>query len=371
MDRRLKRKKLSDQTENENDNLPGHVAESCDGDRRLSQSLTPPEVITIDLSARENSKEPANNSSSQQELPSTGTWPIVFSPNGNKPACVNEDDIPKLNKGKWLNGNLIQFYLRWLQDCLTTDNPELANHIFFYDTFFYEKLANSESERGINYDAVKSCTAKMDLISYKYIIVPIHEHSNHWYVAIICNPSSLLNLKPTIIEDSQTCSTKDAIPVCDEYYITETRIITLDSLSGVHPQACAHLTDYLLAEIQSKHSHEIHPLGSLGVAATNIPQQDNTDDCGPFLLIYIQQFLENPDEFIPGVLKKFIFNIQWPNPSYMRNNLRDILKKLAPAGKRKRAPASNSWKRGKTQTRSSYRYPDLRPESWDRKYKPS
>lgn len=456
---RLKRpdtKKPSDQTKT-NYNLPDRVAEPCDGDRGLSKSSTPREVITtVDLSAREKPEEQANSEgiqlsvgiptrgvqrvricknasnppkdlvtpSSKQKLPSAGTWSIIFPRGGSKPARVDKEDIPKLDEGNWLNDNLIQFYLRWLQDRLTTDNPDLAKRIYFHNTFFYEKLAKpKKGKRGINYDAVKRWTAKVDLISSKYIIVPINEHSNHWYVAIICNPSSLLNLEPIIIEDSQSqdkaswgdqnkatgtaaksspalstafltagpavnsemdeiskaqkplkdrvckewhstdpilvrltentlnsdapvtfdlaqtstnqspppkkLKTKDAIPVSHEYPATKTRIITLDSIKGKHPQACAHLTDYLAAEIKSKRVLDIPPPGSLGVAATNIPQQDNYDDCGPFLLIYIQKFLENPDEFVLGVLqKRFNFNIQWPNPSDMRNTIRDILMDL-------------------------------------------
>jgi Ulp1 family protease len=111
---------------------------------------------------------------------------------GKDRARVDMGDIEKLDEGEFLNDNLIVFYLRWLQDQLEQQHPEWAKRIYFQNTFFYQKLSNPEKGmKGINYEAVKKWTSKVDLLSKDYIIIPINEHS-HWYVAIICNAPKLL-----------------------------------------------------------------------------------------------------------------------------------------------------------------------------------
>ncbi|KAL2019619.1 hypothetical protein VTK56DRAFT_9434 [Thermocarpiscus australiensis] len=101
---------------------------------------------------------------------------------------VDKEDIPRLDEGQCLNDNLIGFGLRYLFDEYSGRHKDLNKRVYLHNSFFYEKL---KSGRGtINYDGVKSWTAKVDLLSYDYIIVPVNEHF-HWWVAIICNPGRL------------------------------------------------------------------------------------------------------------------------------------------------------------------------------------
>jgi sentrin-specific protease 7 len=113
---------------------------------------------------------------------------VVYPPGGKKAATVDKQDIERLDEGQFLNDNLIFFYLRWLEEHLP---EEKKNRIYFQNTFFFERLATSGKGLGINYDAVRRWTSKIRLIDFDYIIVPVNEHT-HWYVAIICNPSSLI-----------------------------------------------------------------------------------------------------------------------------------------------------------------------------------
>ncbi|KAK3373813.1 hypothetical protein B0T24DRAFT_624687 [Lasiosphaeria ovina] len=109
--------------------------------------------------------------------------PLVF-----HRATVDKDDIPRLDEGQCLNDNLIGFGLRYLFDKLASRNEDPNKRVYLHNSFFYEKLRSTKSK--INYDGVKSWTAKVDLLSYDYIIVPVNEHY-HWWVAIICNPGKL------------------------------------------------------------------------------------------------------------------------------------------------------------------------------------
>ncbi|KAF3020972.1 hypothetical protein E8E14_008544 [Neopestalotiopsis sp. 37M] len=129
---------------------------------------------------------------------------LVFPPQGKNRAIVDANDIERLDEGEFLNDNLIIFYLRYLQDKLEKDKPHVAERIHFHNTFFYDKLKPTRSGAGIKYDGIKSWTTKVDLFKKDFIVVPINEYQ-HWYVAIIYNPSKL--------DPSQEASSAAAKPV--------------------------------------------------------------------------------------------------------------------------------------------------------------
>jgi Ulp1 family protease len=116
---------------------------------------------------------------------------LVYPAQGKNRATVDKDDIARLDEGQFLNDNLIIFYLRHLQHQLEIERPDLAQRIYFHNTFFYDKLKPSKSGAGINYDSVKGWTSKVDLFTKDFIVVPINEYS-HWYVAIIYNAPKLV-----------------------------------------------------------------------------------------------------------------------------------------------------------------------------------
>ncbi|TGO70045.1 hypothetical protein BOTNAR_0004g00300 [Botryotinia narcissicola] len=116
---------------------------------------------------------------------------VVYPKSGKKTATVDKQDIYRLDNGEFLNDNLIMFYLLWLEQ----QHPELSTRVYVHNTFFYASLTKAaKNKKGINYEAVERWTAKVDLLSYDYIIVPVNENT-HWYVAIICNAPRLLNLE--------------------------------------------------------------------------------------------------------------------------------------------------------------------------------
>lgn len=353
---------------------------------------------------------------------------IIYPPVGKDRARVDMGDIEKLDEGEFLNDNLIVFYLQWLQDQLKQKHPEWAERIYFQNTFFYQKLSNSEKGvKGINYEAVKKWTSKVDLLDKDYIIIPINEHA-HWYVAIICNApkllpesentnhsqsqdanefpgdegtnadDSLLALSPHtsetgngggvnilmkdvslndntknregaegveelysapngVLEEQHVADNsgpppaninsdlfelettkanqtrkpkRKSLPPQRKYDPKEFRIITLDSLGSGHTVTCSNLKDYLVLEVKDKKNIEIPRPGAIGTTAKGIPAQNNYFDCGLFLLSYIEMFLEDPDEFVSGILQNNLDekNIQWPKASEMRKRIRELLFKL-------------------------------------------
>src|ERR1700759_2019621 len=61
--------------------------------------------------------------------------PVVFG-TGKKRAIVDHEDLHRLNDSEFLNDNLIEFYLNWLQD----KNPVEENQVHFFSTHFYSAL---------------------------------------------------------------------------------------------------------------------------------------------------------------------------------------------------------------------------------------
>ncbi len=116
-------------------------------------------------------------------------------PKNNIPAewrdLLESRDLERLEDGEYLNDNLIEFYLKYLKNQLEQTSAEMAEKVYFFNTFFFASLTRKE-KRGINinYEAVQKWTRSIDIFSYDYVVVPICE-SQHWYVAIICNLPAL------------------------------------------------------------------------------------------------------------------------------------------------------------------------------------
>ncbi|CZT11333.1 uncharacterized protein RCO7_11602 [Rhynchosporium graminicola] len=139
------------------------------------------------------SSSPLRWTEANQNWAQTWKGPIIYPRQREKKSRtqVEKDDVERLDDGQYLNDNLINFYLRWLEHRIEEEDPALAKRVYFYNTFFYKSLTQgAKGRRGINYEAVERWTSKFDLMSFDYIIVPINEHT-HWYVAIICNASKL------------------------------------------------------------------------------------------------------------------------------------------------------------------------------------
>ncbi|KAI5838050.1 hypothetical protein DFP73DRAFT_565605 [Morchella snyderi] len=112
--------------------------------------------------------------------------PLVYPPNGPRKEVIDYDDLKRLNSNSYLNDNIINFYLKYIEVQLGHNNPEVAKETYFLNTFFYERLTKRDDKKKRDIDSVLKWTAKVDIFKTSYIIIPINE-STHWYLAIICN----------------------------------------------------------------------------------------------------------------------------------------------------------------------------------------
>ncbi|OJT12819.1 Ubiquitin-like-specific protease 2 [Trametes pubescens] len=119
---------------------------------------------------------------------------LVYPPSGTGAVNVTRGDLKRLDNGQYLNDTLIEFGLKvWLHE-LQRVQPELAEQVHVFNSFFFKKL-NGKKDIKDTYPSVRKWTSKVDIFKKKYIIVPINENF-HWYLAIIVNPENMLHPPP-------------------------------------------------------------------------------------------------------------------------------------------------------------------------------
>ncbi|KAF8984522.1 hypothetical protein BGZ46_007782 [Entomortierella lignicola] len=241
--------------------------------------------------------------------------------------AVRAEDAARLEKGEFLNDTIIEFGLKYAQANAEKKNVALSGQVYIFNTFFYQRLVAKPPKGMANsYEAIRSWTAKTDIFSMKYIIVPIHEKL-HWYLAIITNPGLLLqksrsnssissSSEPDTISGDITMQSSEemmidteppkglkagAINVEEKPYI-----ICLDSLGGSHPSVFGVLRSYLQQELLSRKgiamtltSKEI-----TGKFSSKCPKQDNLWDCGVYLLHYAEVFLRSPTILLDAIVNR-------------------------------------------------------------------
>jgi len=210
---------------------------------------------------------------------------------------ITRSDISRLKEGCCFNDILVNFYLRHLEQECIPDSVKKRVHIF--SSYFYEKLkktnAESRDDKITNYLEVSKWTKHIDIFSYDFLIIPICEGA-HWKTAIVCYPRAVfdnaINFYTTRKIDSQ-------IPR------KNTSIIFLSSISGdirIQSQIIKSYIEmsYFYQKMSAEHREIFKKYEGFEKLCTSwnpkVPKQDNSVDCGVFAIMYVEEFLKNPDE---------------------------------------------------------------------------
>ncbi|KAG9070697.1 hypothetical protein KI688_008236 [Linnemannia hyalina] len=234
-------------------------------------------------------------------------------------------------------------------------NKALSDQVYIFNTFFYQRLLSKPAKGATSsYNSIKSWTAKVDIFSKKYIVVPIHENL-HWYLVVIVNPGLLLQMAETIEQlkvsvapmkadsgillqsaDNSGCgnvsspgSDAKTPPSGDDMDVdVETSpspkagrttaeekpyILCLDSLGGTHPTVFKVLRSYLQQELSARKGLEMALTTKeiAGKYSSRCPKQENLWDCGVYLLHYAEVFLRNPSGLLDGIQSKTDDKTTW------------------------------------------------------------
>ncbi|XP_074011380.1 sentrin-specific protease 7 isoform X2 [Numenius arquata] len=271
---------------------------------------------------------------------------------------VTREDLECLEYGEFLNDVIIDFYLKYLLLEKAPKHLADRVHIFssFFYKCLTRTEKNSEGDLEVSaaqrrHRRVRTWTRHINIFSKDYIFVPVNEES-HWYMAVICFPwleeavyeecphqDSLYHqpqLSPLWSESENTrtgsvlafpgnCKdeeemdakslfskggneiaasasvlgsgiSKISLSNSERQICKRPCILILDSLKAGSVQKTVQvLREYLEVEWEAKRkTHREFNKSTMIDLCPRVPKQDNSSDCGVYLLQYVESFFQNP-----------------------------------------------------------------------------
>ncbi|CDW86608.1 UNKNOWN [Stylonychia lemnae] len=217
---------------------------------------------------------------------------------------IDDHDYQTLQEGKYLNDNIINFFMTFLYNTIIA--AEQREKIKILTTFQYHLWSRKIDEGNI--DGLLKMLSKLKLTEkIQYLIIPIHRlEEQHWALAVLSNvnkgfPSEddhdLLNIPCIIYMDSLMTINKKIQKNLDKVLrlILEQgmkrdleKSIQNSQMNNVNEQPQE------LSQLQGSEKKISERLKYLSFRM-NIPQQQNGYDCGMYLLEYAERFMINPE----------------------------------------------------------------------------
>ncbi|KAM7253085.1 hypothetical protein ACFE04_025703 [Oxalis oulophora] len=233
----------------------------------------------------------------------------VIYPKGDVDAVsISKRDIDLLQPETFINDTIIDFYIKYLKNQIPPDNKHKYH---FFNSFFFRKLADLDKDPSSISDGraaflrVQKWTRKVDIFGKDYVFIPVN-FNLHWSLIVICHPGDVASSK----NESPDKSTKVSC------------ILHMDSIKGSHAGLKNLVQRYLWEEWKARHSETPEDVSpkflNFRFIPLELPQQENSFDCGLFLLHYLECFLADaPENFNPFKIDKSsnFLNANWfPSP---------------------------------------------------------
>ncbi|XP_054648336.1 sentrin-specific protease 7-like isoform X4 [Dunckerocampus dactyliophorus] len=222
---------------------------------------------------------------------------------------VTKEDLACLEKGHFLNDIIIDFYLKYL--LVEGGGRAVAERSHIFSSFFFRQLSRQQvcgqsltdaTDPYSRHQRVKTWTRHVDVFSKDFLFVPINQEA-HWFLAVVCFPGQ----DGVRYEQQKNASkllsrTSEQQPACTqqgcmrEVVLARPCILVMDSLKmQQHERVCKLLRDYLQVEWEERREQRrVFCSDSMRSCSCNVPRQDNSSDCGLYLLQYVESFLQNP-----------------------------------------------------------------------------
>ncbi|MBA0649281.1 hypothetical protein Goklo_016856 [Gossypium klotzschianum] len=234
----------------------------------------------------------------------------VIYPKGDPDAIsISKRDVAFLQPETFINDTIIDFYIKYLKNKI---QPEEQHRFHFFNSFFFRKLA--DLDKGLSsacqlkaaFERVRKWTRKVDIFAKDYIFIPVN------YSCLADDGTENLLNVPCILHMNSIRGSHRGLKNLFQRHFSDSKDLLVDfcfllSLSRVD--------SYLSEEWKERHGEAADDVPSnflhLQFVQLEVPQQENSFDCGLFLLHYMELFLlqASPD-FCP-----FKLNMHWFPPA--------------------------------------------------------
>ncbi|KAM0868645.1 hypothetical protein ACQ4PT_041179 [Festuca glaucescens] len=283
-------------------------------------NTTPPEDIAL-----ENRSIDLSLLFPKQYFSGTEDFEEVIYPKGDRDAVsISSRDVDLLLPETFVNDTIIDFYIKYLSARIKI--TERCKYHFF-NSFFFRKLADLDKDQGRAPEGrsaflrVRKWTRKINIFAKDFLFIPVN-FSLHWSLIVICHPGEV------VTSEDDEAEKHGKVPC----------ILHMDSLKGSHSGLKDIIQSYLWEEWKERHPESGLDISdkflNLRFVPLELPQQDNSFDCGLFLLHYVELFLmDAPSSFNPLKLDVFstFLSDNWFAPaeaSLKRSLIRKLIHKL-------------------------------------------
>ncbi|KAL4464804.1 hypothetical protein ABPG74_011365 [Tetrahymena malaccensis] len=247
-----------------------------------------------------------------------------------KDITIEHHDLKKLVPNQYLNDTIVNFFLKFFEVEMLSE--QMKEKVLIFNTYFMSKLAPNDQIEQLssssfevisgmfekNYQAVRRWI-KEDIFDKQFLVFPLNL-PEHWSVIIVCNHKNLFDQdeksevvqqnseeNPTTIdEDNQDGQEKEmqdenTQKINKEY--NKPCLVYFDSFGLLDPKYSNMIRLYLNKEYETKkkciiQKNIVYNERTLPSHQPLIPRQTNYVDCGLYLLEYVENFLNDPQQIL-------------------------------------------------------------------------
>ena len=240
-------------------------------------------------------------------------------------------DEKTLNDGVFLNDGIVNFYLKIIEDEYTCGEGK-SNNVLIQKSFFYNSLSNQQNSNLSNDfcypDSCSFIRTKINVFTFKTLIIPICENY-HWSLIIVNDIDKMKNIftNSNLEECNNDCYYINNDNNMNEDELEYPEVFYLDSFYELNYRRMIIILKYLFYEYQKIYGIKCNMseffmtnFRKIECYSPDIPKQNNSYDCGIFLLMYAELFLYNPEYFLKNVSKKYNSKNENENENELNKN---------------------------------------------------
>ncbi|KAL6450780.1 ULP2 Ubiquitin-like-specific protease 2 [Candida maltosa Xu316] len=203
---------------------------------------------------------------------------------------INFTDFSTLYNNDWINDAVIDFCIKFDIEEAIQEGVVKREEIYAFNSFFYNKLNSIELDGTTPnyYKNVQRWVQRLDLMSFPYIVIPIHE-KHHWYCCIIRGLPALLEMAQKLKQQDENESKSEST---EKFKKWGAEIFVFDSLGLKRENVKIPLKTFIIDYCKDRHNVNIRK-DQIRVTLAKVPKQNNYNDCGIHVLFNVKKWLFN------------------------------------------------------------------------------